>query len=266
MVLHNISDKKSSRPPIEVLLHRTAKEYNRLAPRYSQLRFGPRWGRYDFQESQALVRDLIRTLFGEHWPNRLALDLACGTGKIAVTMAQLGGTVVALDGASMMLRECMKRAGEEGITGRLLLTNASAGSLPYRDGSFDIVFASRFLHLFPAEAYASLLREMARVVKPGGYIVIEVKNRWHGGLLYWVRDWVRALKGHTTFSSYMTSGTLQSLVRQVSDLTLQSTHGLLLPKGWWVMDCPRLARMARLLAREPLKSISAHLVAVYQKG
>ena len=62
-------------------------------------------------------------------------------------LAQAGGRVVALDAAMGMLHQCSAKAQEAGLQGNVILTNASAGNLPYSDGSFDIVFSSRFLHL-----------------------------------------------------------------------------------------------------------------------
>jgi ubiquinone/menaquinone biosynthesis C-methylase UbiE len=146
-----------------------------------------------------------------------------------------------------------------------MLTNASAGSLPYRDGVFDIVFCSRFLHLFPNEAYPELVGEMARVLRPGGYLVIEMKNQWYGIGLHWAQGRLRAAGGARPPSSCVDLRYLPALGRQVGGLRLLRSYGLLLPKGWWVMDRPRLARAVRALARGPLKPLSAHLVAVYRR-
>jgi ubiquinone/menaquinone biosynthesis C-methylase UbiE len=239
--------------------------YNTLAPEYHKVRFGDRRGRYDFEETRALIRDLMPVLLAGRSKNWLALDLACGTGKIAVSVAQLRGKVVALDAAPMMLHQCLRRSRDAGIREKLFPVNAAAKHLPFRDSAFDVVFSFRFLHLFPAEEYPNLLREMARVVKPGGYIVVEVKNRWYGGLRHWTEDLFRALRGQTTFSSCMTIRQMRLLTQQIGNLTLQCTHGLLLPKGWWGLERFRLSQVLRMLARQPLKSISAHLVVTYRK-
>src|SRR5439155_14378393 len=95
--------------------------------------------------------------------------------------------------------------------------------------------------LFSSEAYSVLIREMARVVKPGGYVVVELKNRWYGIVLYQVKDWWRAIKGVSGTSSYMSVNQLHVLAQQVGGVTLQSINGLLLPKGWWFMEHPSLA-------------------------
>jgi hypothetical protein len=106
---------------------------------------------------------------------------------------------------------------------------------------------------------------MARVVKPGGYIVIEVKNRWYGGAVFWVKDLIRGMNGDSTVSSYMDTTQLRSLAQEVSEVSLQSVTGLLLPRGWRLMEYPHLRRIARAQTRTYLKRFAAALVAVYRK-
>jgi ubiquinone/menaquinone biosynthesis C-methylase UbiE len=257
--------KRSTHPSVEILLKDRATTYNALASEYHLARFGDQPGRYDFEETRALVKDIVFTLLAGRSDDWLALDLACGTGKIATTIVQAGGRVVALDAAMEMLHQCSANTKEVNSQNNLILTNASAGNLPYKDNSFDIVFSSRFLHLFPTGTYLDLIREMTRVVKPGGYVAIEMKNRWYGVGVYWVRDWWHAIKGGSGFSSYVSTRQLPIIARQIGGISLQSIIGLLLPKGWWLTHSYHLTQIARMLARGPLKSTSAHLVAIYRK-
>jgi ubiquinone/menaquinone biosynthesis C-methylase UbiE len=249
---------------LDARLRRHAATYDTLASTYHSLRFGDRYGRYDFEETQALIKDLLPSVLPASSAWR-ALDLACGTGKIAVTLGQLGGTVVALDAALGMLRQCSARSKEAGVEGKVTLTNASAGALPYKDGSFDVCFSFRFLHLLPVEAYAGILQEMVRVVKPGGYVVIEVRNRWYGGVVFRIKDLIKRIKRDPNVSSSLGVNQVRLLEREVDGISLQSICGLLLPKGWWLIEHPRLRRFARMQARKSLKGISAQLVAIYRK-
>src|SRR5436190_16734223 len=162
--------------------------YNSLASDYHLLRYSDKPGRYDFEETGVLVKDIITTLPPGCRHYFLALDVACGTGKIAVAVGSLGQRIVAVDVAPNMLRQCSVRSRAAGVEDKVMLTNGRAEVLPFRTGSFDICFSFRFLHLLPRAAYRAIVREMARVVKPGGHIVIEVKNRWYGGAVFSVKD------------------------------------------------------------------------------
>lgn len=98
-----------------------------------------------------------------------ALDVACGTGKLSVAMAErVGpfGTVVGLDLAPAMIELARARAGD---LVQLEFVVADALALPFEDDRFDaatIAFGLRNLADFEAG-----FRELARVVRPGGRVV-----------------------------------------------------------------------------------------------
>ncbi|MFB3814498.1 MAG: class I SAM-dependent methyltransferase [Terriglobales bacterium] len=237
--------------------------YNSIAADYDEKRFGTAHGRYDLEESRALLEDIIRGhIDRQQWS---ALDVAAGTGKVAITAAHCGGRVVALDSAEAMLWQCQWNAIRDGVAPRISCQLGRAEQLPFPANHFDLVFSFRFLHLVPRSEYPHLLREMLRVTKPGGHIVIEIKNRWYGLLWYSIRDRRRVRRGENRLSSYSSLRDLAHLAKEAGGCRLLSTYGLLLPKGWWLLGRPRLQWSARLLARKWLKPISAHVVAVYRK-
>ncbi len=125
---------------------RTIVSYDDVAPAYDADRFGPRPGRYDFQETSVLVNILLADLLADRSGWR-ALDVACGTGKIAVTAARAGGKVVACDASVPMLQRCEANARKADVKGVLRAAAADAARLPFPDNVFDIVFSFRFLHL-----------------------------------------------------------------------------------------------------------------------
>jgi demethylmenaquinone methyltransferase/2-methoxy-6-polyprenyl-1,4-benzoquinol methylase len=96
----------------------------------------------------------------------LILDVAAGPGNVARAMVQRGAAhVVALDLSFNMLRAGAKRRGE-----RLSWVNADANTMPFNDATFDAVTISFGLrNVGDPEA---VLREFARVLKPGGRVVI----------------------------------------------------------------------------------------------
>ena len=107
----------------------------------------------------------------EDIPNENILDLAVGTGKIALLAARCypESTVVGVDFCPQMLSVAKKAAGKDRVESRMHLIQGDALRLPFSDNTFDcltIGFALRNVN-----SIASLFTEMARVTKPGGKMV-----------------------------------------------------------------------------------------------
>lgn len=114
-------------------------------------------------------------------PGDRALDVATGTGDLALELSGRvapGGEVVASDFSEAMLelaraKAAARRPAEEGGSegqARLRFETANALSLPYADGEFDAATVG-----FGARNFSDLdrgLRELARVVRPGGRVVV----------------------------------------------------------------------------------------------
>ncbi|MFD3570838.1 class I SAM-dependent methyltransferase [Streptomyces sp. NPDC058667] len=105
-------------------------------------------------------------------PGDAVLDAGCGTGRALPPLrAAVGpsGTVLGADLTPEMLEEAV-RAGRAGKGGTATLLLADVGRLPVRDGALDAVFGAGLIsHL--AEPVADL-RELARVVRPGGRLAL----------------------------------------------------------------------------------------------
>jgi ubiquinone/menaquinone biosynthesis C-methylase UbiE len=102
-------------------------------------------------------------------PGQRVLDVACGTGIVTRTAADLvapGGTVAGVD-----LNEAMLTVARRVVPG-VELHRGDAGKLPFDDGSFDTVVSQMALMFFSARAEA--VQEMARVVRPGGTVAVLV--------------------------------------------------------------------------------------------
>ena len=97
-----------------------------------------------------------------------ALDVACGTGNVAMPMARAGATVTGVDIAPNLLEQARERAASENLS--IQFDEGDAEQLPYADASFDVV-ASMFGAMFAPrpEVVAS---EFARVLKPGGLLAM----------------------------------------------------------------------------------------------
>ena len=96
-------------------------------------------------------------------PGERVLDLATGTGEVAIRAARAGATVTAIDIAEPMIEKARRRADEEGVDVAFDLGNVEY--LPYDDASFDVV-ASNFGLIF-APDHANVAAELARVTRPG---------------------------------------------------------------------------------------------------
>jgi SAM-dependent methyltransferase len=91
------------------------------------------------------------------------LDLATGTGEIAVRAARAGAAVTAIDVAEPMLEKARRRADEEGL--EIAFDLGDVEYLPYEDACFDVV-VSNFGLVF-APDHANVASELARVACPG---------------------------------------------------------------------------------------------------
>jgi demethylmenaquinone methyltransferase / 2-methoxy-6-polyprenyl-1,4-benzoquinol methylase len=100
-------------------------------------------------------------------PGDEVLDVATGTAAVAIELAGRSGCrVVGLDQSPEMLAAGRERVEEAGLEDRIRLVEGSADELPFADGSFDGLTFTYLLRYVdnPEET----LRELARVVRPGG--------------------------------------------------------------------------------------------------
>ena len=105
-------------------------------------------------------------------PGERVLEVGPGTGYYTLDVAewlQPGGTIEIFDLQQEMLDHTRQRADARGIT-NLSSTQGDARELPYAQGSFDAAFLVAVLGEIPDQYQA--LRELARVTKPGGRLVV----------------------------------------------------------------------------------------------
>jgi len=94
------------------------------------------------------------------------LDVACGTGVVAVTAARLGARATGLDLTPALLERARENAQIADV--EIDWREGDAESLPFDDAAFDVVL-SQFGHIFAPRPEVAL-GEMLRVLKPGGTI------------------------------------------------------------------------------------------------
>jgi len=111
-------------------------------------------------------RELIKR--AQVWKGDKVLDVATGTGIVACRIAASGATVTGIDNNAEMLAQASVRAADEGVSVKWI--EGSAETLPFRDPAFDLVMCQQGLQYVENKALA--VREMRRVIKPGGRCVV----------------------------------------------------------------------------------------------
>ena len=101
-------------------------------------------------------------------PGAQVLDVACGTGNVAIPLARRGYIVTGVDIATNLLAQARERAAGEGLS--VTFDEGDAEQLPYADASFDGV-ATMFGAMF-APRPELVAAELARVLKPGGALAM----------------------------------------------------------------------------------------------
>jgi SAM-dependent methyltransferase len=113
-----------------------------------------------------LLGQVFEPIHGEQ-PTRI-VDVGTGTGEMALLMANMGYTVTGIDLSPAMLDRAREKAARLGLS--VALRESRADQLPLPDASVDAVFSRHLFWTLP-EPHAAL-KEWARVVRPGGLVVI----------------------------------------------------------------------------------------------
>jgi len=106
-------------------------------------------------------------------PGMPALEVGAGAGVMTAALADRGLLVQAVDRSPAMLELARSRAAAD-VPAPVGLAQADAGRLPYADGSFMLVIALGVIPWLPSAAAAA--EELARVLRPGGFLVVNAEN------------------------------------------------------------------------------------------
>ncbi len=101
------------------------------------------------------------------------LDCGCGTGTLAIIAKRhVGpeGRVCGVDLSKDQLKRARSKAQKEGLA--IEFHEGSIDELPFSDNSFDAIFSTLMLHHVPGTVKRSAFRQMRRVLKPSGRIVV----------------------------------------------------------------------------------------------
>ncbi|WP_101296238.1 class I SAM-dependent methyltransferase [Halegenticoccus soli] len=145
-----------------------------IAEEYDAKRFSKGGQLIDHREKQAVLEAL-----GDVRDKRV-LEIACGTGRFTVMLAERGADIVGLDISSAMMAQGRQKAREAGVSDHIEFMRGDAARLPFPDNHFDSVFAMRFFHL--ADTPAKFLAEMARVSR--NQVFFDTFNRFSTRSVY----------------------------------------------------------------------------------
>jgi SAM-dependent methyltransferase len=196
---------------------------------------------------------------------RRVMEVGAGSGRDLLALARAGARGVVLDYSPASLEIVRRLAREQGIA--VDLVRADALAMPFRDGSFDIVFHQGLLEHFRDPQ--PLLRETARVIARGGRVVVDVPQTFH---LYtamkqvmitlgaWFAGWetqftpgelerecrTAGLAVRRTYGEWMVPGLAYRVVRELGKRLLHLSLPLE-PRGpgWWSRGWQRLRERLR---------------------
>lgn len=136
------------------------------------------WRRYTGPAWRILVRELRDRFLEQHLPKGAGwvLELGPGPGRFTPTVLRSGARVVAADLSLPMLHSLGRRVPARAGTVRLRRVRAAGEGLPFRDGAFRGAVAYGNILGFAGADGGTLVRELSRVVRPGGTLVLDVAS------------------------------------------------------------------------------------------
>ena len=159
------------------------------------------------------------------------LEVGSGSGRDGILFSRMGAKVISLDYSREALDLVKSQLREEDS---VYLCCGDAFELPFRDGTFDLVFHQGLLEHFRNPG--DMIEEHRRVLKKGGYLLVDVPQRYHyytflKHLLIWMGKWFAGWE--TEFS-----------VRELEELLRRHRFSIEKSYGEW-LNPPIWFRMAR---------------------
>jgi SAM-dependent methyltransferase len=158
--------------------------------RFSEARFDEEARAEFFESGEAHVRSLFAVIDrreGRVWRPRIAVDLGCGVGRLAIPLARSSDKVIAVDVSPSMLFEVERNCRRCGVANlSAVLSDDSLSKVP--DG-VDFFHSYLVLQHIPTSRGMRLIRQMAGRISEGGYVGFQVYTGCNAGL--WLRLMVR---------------------------------------------------------------------------
>ena len=129
---------------------------------------------YDLDQSEHLDIAFCRSYAEANGPR--TLELACGTGRVLVPLAESGVQIDGLDFSGNMLALCREKLAVKGMLGGadLFLSDMADFDLPFKAYGLIYVPVRSFMHLFTQQAQLGCLRCAYGHLRPGGAFIVDV--------------------------------------------------------------------------------------------
>ena len=153
----------------------------------------------------------------EEKPNPSILDICCGTGAVITAFAAqyTGSFTVGYDFSRGMLLKVREKPGAR----KIILIEGDATALPFVDESFDVITCSHALYELKAAARQTALKEMKRVIRPSGVMLIMEHEAPHNPLVKILFN-LRMLTMGSADAREFVKGGLEPFQRIFSDVSL----------------------------------------------
>jgi ubiquinone/menaquinone biosynthesis C-methylase UbiE len=163
------------------------------------------------------------------------LDVGCGTGTltIKISRAQPGATITGLDGDPAVLSQAKRKASECGTP--ITWIEGRADALPFADSSFERVVSSLLFHHLDRPTKLEALREIRRVLAPGGELHLADWGRAANPFMRVAFLSVQLLDGFATTADNV-SGLLPKLMSESGLADVSETGRIATPCGTLSLD------------------------------